>query len=158
MLTRTLHTTYVFMAFTTWTWFCFLLCLLRTRTFREAWHTFSYGSRWSTYQPETVQHHGRELKPLPAQARSITHRPRLPSQPTTALTQGRCFLYVGSPAIATDVGTKRRTCVGSRPSDHNFRSVCWLVCLFVQSFSQRSLIRFRSNLDICYMSGSSCVP
>jgi len=32
------------------------------------------------------------------------------------------------------------------------------VCLFVQSFSQPSLIRFRSNLDICYMSGSSCVP
>ena len=29
--------------------------------------------------------------------------------------------------------------VGSRPSDHYFRSVC----LFVQSFSQPSLIRFR---------------
>jgi len=28
------------------------------------------------------------------------------------------------------------------------------VCLFVQSFSQPSLIRFRSNWDICYMSGS----
>jgi len=26
--------------------------------------------------------------------------------------------------------------------------------LFVQSFSQPSLIRFRSNLDICYTSGS----
>ena len=25
--------------------------------------------------------------------------------------------------------------VGSRPSDHYFRSVCWFVCLFVQSFS-----------------------
>jgi len=47
---------------------------------------------------------------------------------------------------------------GSRPSDHYFRSVCWFVCLFVQSFSQPSLIRFWSNLDICYMSGSSCVP
>jgi len=35
--------------------------------------------------------------------------------------------------------------IGSRPSDHYFRSVCWFVCLFVQSFSQRSLIRFRSN-------------
>ena len=35
--------------------------------------------------------------------------------------------------------------VGSRPSDHYFRSVCWFVCLFVQSFSQPSLIRFRSN-------------
>jgi len=32
--------------------------------------------------------------------------------------------------------------VGSRPSDHYFRSVCWFVCLFVQSFSQSSLIRF----------------
>jgi len=42
-------------------------------------------------------------------------------------------------------------------SDHYFRSVCWFVRLFVQSFSQPSLIRFRSNLDICYMSGSSCV-
>ena len=47
---------------------------------------------------------------------------------------------------------------GSRPSGHYFRSVCLSVCLFVQSFSQLSLIRFRSNLDICYMSGSSCVP
>ena len=47
---------------------------------------------------------------------------------------------------------------GSRPSDHYFGSVCLSVCLFVQSFSQSSLIRFRSNLDICYMSGSSCVP
>ena len=37
-------------------------------------------------------------------------------------------------------------------------SVCLSVCLFVQSFSQPSLIRFRSSLDICYMSGSSCVP
>jgi len=43
--------------------------------------------------------------------------------------------------------------IDSRPSDHNFRSVCWFVCLsvclyvclFVQSFSQTSLIRFRSN-------------
>ena len=32
------------------------------------------------------------------------------------------------------------------------------VCLFVQSFSQPPLIRFQSNKDICYMSGSSCVP
>jgi len=31
--------------------------------------------------------------------------------------------------------------IGSRPSDHYFRSVC----LFVQSFSQPSFIRFRSN-------------
>jgi len=37
-------------------------------------------------------------------------------------------------------------------------SVGLFVCLFVQSFSQPSLIRFRSNLDIRYMSVSSCVP
>ena len=37
-------------------------------------------------------------------------------------------------------------------------SVGLSVRLFVQSFSQPSLIRFQSNLDICYMSGSSCVP
>jgi len=48
--------------------------------------------------------------------------------------------------------------IGSRPSDHYFRSVCWFVCLFVQSFSQPSLIQFWWNLDIRYMSGSSCVP
>jgi len=48
--------------------------------------------------------------------------------------------------------------IGSRPSDHYFRSICWFVCLFVQSFSPPSLIRFRWNLDICYMSGSGCVP
>jgi len=41
-----------------------------------------------------------------------------------------------------------RPAIGSRPSDHYFRSVCLSVCLFVQSFSQPSLIRFRSNLDI----------
>jgi len=35
--------------------------------------------------------------------------------------------------------------IGSRPSDHYFRSVCLFVCLFVQSFSLPSLIRFRSN-------------
>jgi len=29
--------------------------------------------------------------------------------------------------------------IGSRPSDHYFRSVCLSVCLFVQSFSQPSL-------------------
>ena len=54
--------------------------------------------------------------------------------------------------------TTLRGNVGSRPSDHYFRSICLSVCLFVQSFSQPSLIRFRSNLAICYMSGSSCVP
>ena len=48
--------------------------------------------------------------------------------------------------------------MGSRPSDHYFRSVCWFVCFSVQSFSQPSLIRFRWNLEICYMFGFSCVP
>jgi len=42
-----------------------------------------------------------------------------------------------------------RRLVGSRPSDHYFRSVCMFVCpsvcLFVQSFSQPSSIRFGSN-------------
>jgi len=33
-------------------------------------------------------------------------------------------------------------------------SIGFFVCLFMQSFSQPSLIRFWSNLDICYMSGS----
>jgi len=32
---------------------------------------------------------------------------------------------------------------GLRPSDHYFRSVCWFVRLFVQSFSRPSFIRFR---------------
>ena len=36
--------------------------------------------------------------------------------------------------------------IGSRPSDHYFRSVCLFVCLFVQSFSQPSFIRFRLSL------------
>ena len=44
--------------------------------------------------------------------------------------------------------------IDSRPSDHYFRNVC----LFVQSFSQPSLIRFRSNLDICYISGLVVSP
>jgi len=51
--------------------------------------------------------------------------------------------------------------IGSRPSDRYFRSVCLsvylFVCLFVQRFSQPPLIRFRSNLDRCYASGSSCI-
>jgi len=45
--------------------------------------------------------------------------------------------------------TASKSCIGSRPSDHYFRSVslfvCLFVCLFVQSFSESSLIRFRSN-------------
>jgi len=32
--------------------------------------------------------------------------------------------------------------IGSRPSDQYFRCVCLFICLFVQSFSQPSLIRF----------------
>jgi len=41
--------------------------------------------------------------------------------------------------------TAETSFVGSRPSDHYFRTVCLFVCLFVQSFSQPFLIRFRSN-------------
>jgi len=52
------------------------------------------------------------------------------------------------------VAHEKQIITGSRPSDHYFRSVCLSVCLFVQSFSQACLIRFRSNLDICCMSGS----
>jgi len=69
-----------------------------------------------------------------------------------------------SPEITDSKKPRRRQsksafrCVGSLPSDHYFRSVCWSVCLLVQSFSRPCLIRFRSHLDICYMSGSSCVP
>jgi len=70
-----------------------------------------------------------------------------------------CDLQTG---ISCSVAQRCHFRIGSRPSDHYFRSVCLSVCLFVclfaQSFFQPSLIRFRSNLDICYMSGSSCVP
>ena len=59
------------------------------------------------------------------------------------------FLYcriTSSNAIVEELLVKRlNLSVGSRPSDHYFRSVCLSVCLFVQSFSQPSLIRFRSN-------------
>jgi len=58
--------------------------------------------------------------------------------------------------------------IGSRPSDHHLGSVrglsvrpsvCLFVCLFVcAEFSKPSLIRSRSNQDICYTAGSSCVP
>jgi len=55
---------------------------------------------------------------------------------------------------ASRYGITNLCLIGSRPSDHYFLSVCWFVCLsvclsvfclFVQSFSQPSLIRFRSN-------------
>jgi len=79
----------------------------------------------------------------------------------------RCTLV----QLPTEHGTCQSTAidvasiVGSRPSDHYFRSVCWFVCLSVCRFvclfvcaEFFSAVRFRSNLDICYMSGSSCVP
>ena len=65
-----------------------------------------------------------------------------------------CFdLCVGSNWYLLEEGSSWRTTrhrtkmpiFGSQPSDHYFRSVCLFVCLFVQSFSQPSLIRFRSN-------------
>jgi len=49
--------------------------------------------------------------------------------------------------------------VGSRPSDHYFRSVCWFVRLFV-CLCRVFLSRLWSDFDqarTCYMSGSSCV-
>ena len=54
--------------------------------------------------------------------------------------------------------------VGSRPSDHYFRSVCWFVCLSVCLFVCAEF--FSAVFDPisiklghkCYMSGSSCVP
>jgi len=33
--------------------------------------------------------------------------------------------------MAKNDGSGRLVLVGSRPSDHYFRSVCWFVCLFV---------------------------
>jgi len=58
--------------------------------------------------------------------------------------QAATSIFVGpEPAIVINTTT-----VGSLSSDHYFRSVCLFVCLFVQRFSQPSLIRFRSNYDI----------
>jgi len=69
-----------------------------------------------------------------------------------------CLNCMKSP-VPVRVNCTMITLIGSRPSDHYFRSVCLSVCWFVcAEFSQPSLIRFQSNLDICYMSGSSCVP
>ena len=48
--------------------------------------------------------------------------------------------------------------VGSRPSDHYFRSVCWFVCLFVcAEFFSAVFDPISIKLDICYMSGSILV-
>ena len=105
---------------------------------------------------------------------SVGGRPGQPASPPT--TQGRhvTVAYHQVPAVGKTtlkynqnkhsffhsfIWIKHRvTTFGSRPSDHYFRTVCLSVCLFVClcSFSQPSLIRFRSNLDISYMSGSSC--
>jgi len=81
------------------------------------------------------------------------------------LATSRTVLYMDTACSHSQSAETRQftpATLGSGPSDHYFRNVCLFVCLsvslFVQSFSQPSLIRFRSNLDICYMSGSSCVP
>jgi len=42
--------------------------------------------------------------------------------------------------------------IGSQPSDHYFRSVCLFVC--AEFFSA---VFDPISMDICYMSGSSCV-
>jgi len=80
----------------------------------------------STYEPKTcIQRH----------RLSARHFHAVYSCLTTAV------LYIAAEALDLYIG--------SQPSDHYFRSVCWFVCLsvclFVQSFSQPSLIRFRSN-------------
>jgi len=53
------------------------------------------------------------------------------------------------------VKTNSDTLIGSRPSDHYFRSVCWFVCL-CRVFLSRLWSNFDQSwtLDICYMSGS----
>ena len=68
----------------------------------------------------------------------------------------------GAPVVSsvssTPVG-KSAHAVGSRPSDHYFRSVCWFVCLFVcAGFFSAVFDPISIKLGICYMSGSSCVP
>ena len=63
--------------------------------------------------------------------------------------RSRCGHYRGLFALFFLLSICLSSFFGSRPSDHYFRSVCLsvylFVCLFVQSFSQPSLIRFRSN-------------
>ena len=64
----------------------------------------------------------------------------------------KCYRRSETSGQTEDMHNKKNN-IGSRPSDHYFRSVCWFVCLsvclsvclFVQSFSQPSLIRFRSK-------------
>jgi len=48
--------------------------------------------------------------------------------------------------------------IGSRPSDHYFRSVIWF-CLFVfAEFFSAVFDPISIKLGLCYISGSICVP
>jgi len=76
-----------------------------------------------------------------------------PESPSRSFTHYRCDFFSYSCEAVDSMSTNRVSCitsattavsllpetrdakvVGSRPSDHYFRSVCWFVCLFVQSF------------------------
>ena len=58
------------------------------------------------------------------------------------------FICTGLYAVLAILSVGSHMSVGSRPSDHYFRSVCWFVCLFVQSFSQPSLIKLGHMLYV----------
>ena len=69
-------------------------------------------------------------------------------QPVSALIAGRRSVFMA--VFDGNYVCFFKVCfIGSRPSDHYFRSVCLFVCLsvclFVQSFSQPSFIQFGSN-------------
>jgi len=86
-----------------------------------------------------------DTPPLRHHRLSVTSRvtARNVNMPTRTVVSARA-----APAAATALRTQiirasLQQSVGSRPSDHYFRCVCLSVCLC--SFSQPSLIRFRSN-------------
>jgi len=97
---------------------------------------------------------------------------------TTVLEDMKCFLFISEENVCESGtnGEENARLIGQSRFTWkmSFKSMCTCclfffvhdqvtiifvvsVCLFVQSFSQPSLIRFRSNKDTCYMSGSSCV-
>jgi len=103
--------------------------------------------RWCTLVPPGVYH-----RTVHARLRCGLFvkllRPLVDSRTAQKHVRLSCVLVHGQVTIIFVVSVGLSVCL----------SVCLFVCLFVQSFSQPALIRFRSNLDICYMSGSSCVP
>ena len=80
------------------------------------------------------------------------------SQPTSHKLQTKTALWRERVRARSLAGPASLSLVHGQVTIIFVASVGLSVCLFVQSFSQPSLIRFRSNLDICYMSGSSCFP